>query len=746
MSGVGSTNAMKKGSANNPFLAFSEADMAGYLNSAYTGCIVKYSGEAIKRQISDINKTVGEYAQNLVFDTTKLGIGAIELPAAIKIDITKNGSSTTQYIYDGWVKDGKVYTSAVTGSSKMLVLASSLNSGADLITVINDGRWQRDAVNDQGKVTLWPYSEDVLFTVIPDANGSLAPFERFVSIVPYIVGELYKVVYGDGVYYYEEFYYISEERTTGNSDYIAPGKTMYDFTGSLQTGNGSKVNPYIANTADEMNSYLTTAYRGAFIKYVGTSTDDYTKDAVYQMLDDGDTTRYAILPTLENEGTASDLAAGKQLINSQGEVVEGTAGGEIDYTQDVMFWDYDGTLIYSCTIEEARSLAAFPTAPDHSAEGLTFRGWNWTLEDLHTIETPLDVGALYKTSDENTHIFIELDKAMTFQLSFTSEYASTITVNIDWGDGNKEDFGYTPSYNTQTLKTHAYTAPGKYEIIIINTNSNTSVTRNFKLGYLNSSGVSYGLCGSPINTQGVADSFTSIAFLSSQCVKKVYLGERCSGINVANCHNCSIKAGNAICAFYYEFVNNIAMKHITLSSGSVNSVGKYMMYNSNMETFSAPKNVYLHYLMFRDSKLKRLAIITENQGTQDRESLSIRTLRLVSIGKGTNYKYTGFPYLYYVKKATITASEATSTSRCSIEELTLAENCTNITAGSAFIEYSAVKKLIVKSLTPPALTNSFTNIQSDLKIYVPAESVDTYKSATGWSGMADRIYPLSELT
>ena len=52
MSGVGSTNAMKKGSANNPFLAFSEADMKGYLNSAYTGCIVKYNGDPIARKIT----------------------------------------------------------------------------------------------------------------------------------------------------------------------------------------------------------------------------------------------------------------------------------------------------------------------------------------------------------------------------------------------------------------------------------------------------------------------------------------------------------------------------------------------------------------------------------------------------------------------------------------------------------------------------------------------------------------------
>ena len=70
MSGVGSTNAMKKGSANNPFLAYSEADMQGFLNSAYTGCIVKYTGPSTKTAVprgNDLN--LGD-AQNLVVDLT----------------------------------------------------------------------------------------------------------------------------------------------------------------------------------------------------------------------------------------------------------------------------------------------------------------------------------------------------------------------------------------------------------------------------------------------------------------------------------------------------------------------------------------------------------------------------------------------------------------------------------------------------------------------------------------------------
>ena len=57
-----------------------------------------------------------------------------------------------------------------------------------------------------------------------------------------------------------------------------------------------------------------------------------------------------------------------------------------------------------------------------------------------------------------------------------------------------------------------------------------------------------------------------------------------------------------------------------------------------------------------------------------------------------------------------------------------------------------MKKLIVKNSTPPTLSNAFSNIQPDLKIYVPDESIDTYKTKAGWKDMTDRIYPMSALT
>lgn len=474
MAGIGSTNAMKKGSGNNPFLAFTEADMRSFLNSSYVGCIVKYTGDAIQREITDANRTTPEHAQNIVFKNYAFPELALRDGASINIfEKDSEGTVTESYIVNGAIKNGVFYydkSSLTTPYVDVLAWVDAKANNANVKAVLYDSAygWHHDTVNDQKMITLWSYSDDVTFTVTGD---DLSVFELLMYVEPYKVGELYKVVYGDGEYYFEEYYYISEYKTTGNSDYIAPGKTMYDFTGELQVGNGSKVNPYIASTADEMAAYLTSTYKGAFVKYVGdtvaaggtpapvnpiavgdtitqlyfdttktpdfslfdwenptridengfnvidllnTNGDDmsviqmtketlaglgvnvaddqyqlefgqafyitdgvapsfglqsgwnysnsseylpnstytvsainaqdiwgayiskdgqwtsgggesYVKNAVYQVAEDGDTTMYMVLPSLDNEGSASDLAAGKQLINSQGEVVEGAA-------------------------------------------------------------------------------------------------------------------------------------------------------------------------------------------------------------------------------------------------------------------------------------------------------------------------------------------------------------------------------------------------------------------------------------
>lgn len=753
MSGVGSTNAMKKGSANNPFLAYSEADMQGFLNSAYTGCIVKYTGPAINRALSEQNKTVPEYAQNLVFNRDNYGWPSF-YNGNIKFIVTEktNEGTNTWYLAAGKYTNGAWDFSRNGAVNGDVVLTNSLEANPTSVRKLwtPDDGWNNDYINNQGNLTFWTHDEDVVFTIAPIDNNVIIDYTDLtgITIVPYKVNELYKVVYGDGEYYYEEFYHISDTRTTANSDYMAPGKTAFDFTGNLQTGNGSKINPYLAYTVAELQAYPV----GSFIKWLGpnktildaTTGQMLIQGEVYRAVEDGDILQYVILPTLSNPGTAADLAQGKQLIDGDGKVVEGTLTDDIDYTQDVMFWDYDGTLIYACTLEEAKAMTKLPNAPSHAAEGLVFDRWNWTLEQLHELTTPVDVGAMYAPADGNSHIFINVDHDnCEFTLWFAGNYANSAPtiVSINWGDGNTETYSYVSESYKHFDKTHVYSVKGEYEIIIQNITSETAIRYNYCLGYVNLYNTSYGLCGASVNSQGVLNkNYLSSLFTNSLLVKKVYIGDRCTGINIAGCIKCGTKVGKYVGLLQGELVENSEIKHINATS-----MTSYSMYLSEVETCSFSKNIYLGFLCFYDSNLKRIAIYNQG-GTGDYETLSIKSLQFISIANSFYAKYTGFPGLVFVKKATIGADRADATNQSSIEELTLSEICAKITDKNSFIANSAVKKLIVKNSTPPTLSGAFSGIQPDLKIYVPEDVVDTYKAANGWSEMADRIYPMSALT
>lgn len=371
MSGVGSTNAMKKGSANNPFLANSEADMQSFLNSAYTGCIVKYTGPSTKKGIQDVlpldsAKSLGD-AQNLVVNlywaiNNDSDYGEVAHPAGgtirenpWHITVVNKTTGKTQYIQEvkvdttnkkfvdtsksgglAWLlsdwylsslDDSLSFQDSLTKNVTVLECENDKSkSGYDLLTYWPLERgWQKSCFNTEGKILLWGYGDTVELSCPIVYYYNRGPF----WVEPYVVNKLYKVVYGDGQYYFEEFYYISEDVTTAIVEDVAPGKTFYDFTGTKQTGTGTKINPYIAQDLDTFKSFPI----GSFIKWLGpnkTVLDETTgqmliQNEIYRAVEDGDVFQYVILPTLSNPGTATDLAQGKQLIDGEGKVVEGEA-------------------------------------------------------------------------------------------------------------------------------------------------------------------------------------------------------------------------------------------------------------------------------------------------------------------------------------------------------------------------------------------------------------------------------------
>lgn len=130
--------------------------------------------------------------------------------------------------------------------------------------------------------------------------------------------------------------------------------------------------------------------------------------------------------------------------------------------KDVNFYDYDGTLVASYTLAEAQALTALPDGPTH--DGLTFQGWNWSLEKIHALTRPMNVGAMYITDDGATrlHIRIATVGRMTVPLYIRQTVANG--VSIDWGDGSTaETLAGTGNVNL----THTYVEPGDYVISLM---------------------------------------------------------------------------------------------------------------------------------------------------------------------------------------------------------------------------------------------------------------------------------------
>lgn len=142
--------------------------------------------------------------------------------------------------------------------------------------------------------------------------------------------------------------------------------------------------------------------------------------------------------------------------------VGGAIDGVADENKDVRFYDYDGTLLYSYTLEEIKRLEELPTLPGH--EGLEGHGWNWDYEDVIALDRPMNIGANYITDDGKTRLYLNIRtwSEHTGTLCFTQTKAEGVAV--DWGDGSPIERSST-LYASVNLS-HTYVQEGKYMITL----------------------------------------------------------------------------------------------------------------------------------------------------------------------------------------------------------------------------------------------------------------------------------------
>ena len=401
-------------------------------------------------------------------------------------------------------------------------------------------------------------------------------------------------------------------------------------------------------------------------------------------------------------------------LNMPTEIASIQAGGSSTpvSANDITFYDYDGTVVASYSLAEAQALASLPDGPTH--DGLTFQGWNYTLEKVKAFTRSMNVGAIYTTDDGKTRIYITLGEGRTSPLLGCCPNG---TVMVDWGDGTTPDTLTGTSTSTiQYTPTHNYTSPGSYVI---------SLTVNGTFGFLGGSRANdycyllkYSTTADTRNLYyqnaitkiELGDSVTSIgqyAFNSCYSLTSITIPDSVTSIGRNTFQGCysltSLIIPDGVTNIeQYAFSNCYSLTSLIIPN-SVTSIGNYILQNGySLASLTIPDGA---------TNIGQYAF----QNCFSLTSLTIPD-SVTSIGK---YAF----YCYY-----------------SLTSLIIPDSVTSIEA-SAFSNCYGMAEYHLKSATPPTLSSSsvFNGIPDDCIIYVPQGSLVAYQTATNWATYASHM-------
>ena len=380
---------------------------------------------------------------------------------------------------------------------------------------------------------------------------------------------------------------------------------------------------------------------------------------------------------------------------------------------DITFYDYDGTIVTSWTLEELATKTALPDYPSH--EGLTCQGWNWSLADLKTTNRKMNVGAMYITDDGKTRIYIRLEEGRTSPMLGVCPNG---TVTVDWGDGTTPDT--LTGTSTSTVKwtpNHAYAAPGDYVI---------KLTVDGAMGF-------YGTTSSNQYSAILRYSSGSDArnYVYQNSVQKIEIGSGVTSIGVSAFYYCyslaSITIPNSVTRInIYTFSYCYSLASVTIPN-SVTSIGDRAFNNCySLASITIPNSV-TSINSYTFAYCTSLASVTIPNG-------------VTRIG---NY---AFYYCYSLASITIpngvTSIGDSAFNHCySLASITIPNGVTRIGISAFYGCYGVAFYDFTACTTVPTLadTDAFGNISADCQIRVPASLVDEWKVATNWSTYADYI-------
>lgn len=368
-------------------------------------------------------------------------------------------------------------------------------------------------------------------------------------------------------------------------------------------------------------------------------------------------------------------------------------GGSVNPTataKAVNFRDYDGTILYSYTVEEAAALTELPPLPEHS--GLICQGWNWTLDGIKAMGRAVEVGAMYITDDGKTRIYIHLEDGRTSPMLGCCPNG---TVTVDWGDGTEPDtLTGTSTSTVQWTPTHEYGAAGDY-VIKLTVDGSVEFAGNWTTNadsYL-------------LRFSDGADTRNKVY---QNAIQKVEIGDGVTSIGS------------------YAFYSCYSLTSATIPVG-VTSIGSYaFQYCYSLSAITIPDGVTaLGNNEFQDC-YSLFAITIPDSVTTMYSNVFRNCKSLLSP---------------MIPDGVTTIGNGILRDCCSLSTITIPDGVTSI-SNSAFYNCYGVRYYdFTHHTTVPTLSNTdaFNGIAADCEIRVPAALADEWKAATNWATYADYI-------